>query len=60
MPSRYGLFMHKNDLALIIAAQALHGERRATHVAAQPFELLALIRAAAHRGVHAEAVHTGA
>ncbi len=38
----------------------VRGERRAGNVAAQAFELLALIGAAAHRRMQAEAVRVGA
>lgn len=50
-------FEFQHDLALGVAAQAFVGERGAGDVAAQLFELLALIRAAAHRSVQAEAAH---
>jgi hypothetical protein len=43
-----------------IALESFAGDRRARDVAAQPFEFLALMRAAAHPGMQAETVLLGA
>jgi len=50
----------QHDLAFAIALEPFVGDRRAGDVAAQPFELLALMGATAHPGMQAEAVRVGA
>ena len=55
-----GAFELQHDVSSVIAAEPFFGDRRARNVAAQEFELLALMRAATHPGVQAEAVRIGA
>ena len=55
-----GALQLQHDLASAVALEAFIGNGRARDVAAQVFELLALIGAAAHRRMQAEAVAVGA
>ena len=52
--------MIRYDLTRVFSLEAFIGNGRARDVAAQVFELLALIGATAHRRVQAEAVKLGA
>lgn len=55
-----GALQLQHDVTRRIFLEPLVGDRGAGDVAAQPFELLALMRAAAHAGMQAEAVRLDA
>jgi hypothetical protein len=55
-----GAFELQHDITSASALEPFVGDRRAGDVAAQAFEVLALMRATAHRGMQAEAVRIGA
>src|SRR3954467_13241059 len=60
VPSRQGLFELQHDLACVITIEPLVGIRWASDVAAQTFELLALMGATAHRRMQTEAMRVDA
>ena len=59
-PVAPGALELQRDITRAIALESFVGDRRTGDVPAQAFELLALMRAAAHPGMQAEAVRIGA